>query len=88
MRDRSPKCPSIDGTMEAPMGKTFPLFSTDPVTQRRLREAHAARNAYVRGLVGTMIRCCRDLLLRSRRDAAETGECGAVRVHAGIERRR
>ena len=37
---------AINSTMEAPMGKTFALFSTDPIVQRRLREAHEARNAY------------------------------------------
>jgi hypothetical protein len=60
-----PKCPAIDNTMEAPMGKTFALFSTDPIVQRRLREAHAARNAYLRSLIGALAGRCRALLARS-----------------------
>jgi hypothetical protein len=30
------------------MGKTFHLLSTDPVTRRRLQQAHELRNAYLR----------------------------------------
>jgi hypothetical protein len=66
MRARSPKCPAIDSTMEVPMGKTFALFSTDPIVQRRLREAHAARNAYLRSLIGALAGRCRALFARSR----------------------
>jgi hypothetical protein len=48
------------------MGKTFALFSTDPIVQRRLREAHASRNAYLRSLIGALARRCRALFARSR----------------------
>jgi hypothetical protein len=66
LQNRGPKCPPIDNTMEAPMGKTFALFSTDPIVQRRLREAHAARNAYLRSLIGALAGRCRTLFARSR----------------------
>jgi len=65
-QNRRPKCPAIDNTMEALMGKTFALFSTDPTVQRRLREAHAARNAYLRSLIGALAGRCRALFARSR----------------------
>jgi hypothetical protein len=65
LQNRRPKCPAIDDAMEAPMGKTFALFSTDPIVQRRLREAHAARNAYLRSLVGALFGRCA-LFARSR----------------------
>ena len=48
------------------MRKTFALFSTDPTVQRRLREAHAARNAYLRSLIGALAGRCRALFARSR----------------------
>jgi len=79
---------AIDSTMEAPMGKTFALFSTDPIVQRRLREAHEARNAYLRSLLGALVACCRDLFMRAQRgDHAVTAEGSPVRVPARTDRR-
>jgi hypothetical protein len=73
--------------MEAPMGKTFALFSTDPIVQRRLREAHAARNAYLRSLLGALVGGCRDLFVRAQRGAhTVTDEVSPVRVQSGADR--
>ena len=70
------------------MGKTFALFSTDPIVQRRLREAHEARNAYLRSLLGALVACCRDLFMRAQRgDHALTAEGSPVRVLADTDRR-
>jgi len=78
---------AIDSTMEAPMGKTFALFSTDPVVQRRLREAHAARNAYLRSLFGALVARCRDLVMRAQRgDHVVTAGGSPVRVQSGVDR--
>jgi hypothetical protein len=82
-----PQMLAIDSTMEAPMGKTFALFSTDPIVRRRLREAHAARNAYLRSLFGALFGRCRDLVMRAQHDDhAVTAEVSPVRVHGRADR--
>jgi hypothetical protein len=86
LQNHHTKCPAIDRMMETPMGKTFALFSTDPIVQRRLREAHAARNAYIRALLGALIARCRSPWMRPHRERDPAGECGAVRVRAAIDR--
>jgi hypothetical protein len=68
------------------MGKTFALFSTDPVVQRRLRQAHAARNAYIRAALGRLLARCVGLFARAR--LRPSGEWGTVHVRADIDRRR
>jgi len=44
------------------MGKTFELFSTDPVVRRRLQQAYAARNAYIRAAFVRLYARCTALL--------------------------
>jgi hypothetical protein len=63
--------------MEAPMGKTFASFSTDPATRRRLREAHAARNSFMCALFTGMFAGCRALLMRVHREDVAAGGCVA-----------
>jgi hypothetical protein len=59
----------------------------DPIVQRRLREAHAARNAYLRSWLGTLVGRCRNLFKRAQRSAhAVTAEVSPVRVQAGADR--
>jgi len=52
--------------MEASTGETFALFSTGPITRRRLRKAHAARNAYIRALLTGWLRAPRALFMQIR----------------------
>jgi hypothetical protein len=56
--------------MEAAMGKTFELLSTDPVMQRHLRQAHAARNAYIRAAFVRLYARCIAVLARRDRPSA------------------
>jgi hypothetical protein len=51
------------------MGKTFHLLSTDPVTRRRLQQAHELRNAYLRVALTRLLRDCVPWLTRPRPNA-------------------
>jgi hypothetical protein len=70
--------------MEAPMGKTFHLFATDPVIRRRLQQAHELRNAYLRAALTRLFRRLVAPPARPRPDAS----AGAVRATARIDPRR
>jgi hypothetical protein len=52
------------------MGKTFHLFSTDPVVRRRLQEAQQLRNAYLRAALAGLLRRCVVRLTRLRQHAS------------------
>jgi len=58
------------------MGKTFHLFSTDPVVRWRLRQAHELRNAYLQAALIRLFRSCVLWLTRPH----PNGALGAVRV--------
>ena len=68
------------------MGKTFELFSTDPAVQRRLRQAHAARNAYIRAALARLYARCVALLAPP--DRAPARDDGRLPVAARIDPRR
>jgi hypothetical protein len=58
------------------MGKTFHLFSTDPVVRRGLQQAHELRNAYLRAALIRLLRGFVLWLTRPRPNASP----GPVRV--------
>jgi hypothetical protein len=51
------------------MGKTFHLFSTDPVVRWRLKQAHQERNAYLQAALIRLFRSCVLWLARPRSNA-------------------
>jgi hypothetical protein len=76
----------MDFTMEVSMGKTFELFSTDQLVRRRLQQAHAARNAYIRAAFVRLYARCAALLASRDRPPAHGDDC--VPVAARIDLRR